>query len=214
MKRFLFILILFLSNFLSAQKSYKINTVSWIFKAPKNYVAKADNFEKAVKAGEEYLKKEENIESFSTDDVVLLTLEKEDSSPNVIMVSYKNNSSIQDHTLNGYANIVREMLLRNANHDYPDAENYLSVFYSKNPAPPNYTRFKNDVFDKLYEEALSETNDSLRYGLYQEMDKQIVANAPVVPLWYDMAIHLVHKNIKHFEPNSLNMLELRWTKKD
>jgi peptide/nickel transport system substrate-binding protein len=23
--------------------------------------------------------------------------------------------------------------------DYPDAENYLSVFYSKNPAPPNYT---------------------------------------------------------------------------
>ncbi|MEG2079856.1 hypothetical protein, partial [Chryseobacterium sp.] len=57
MKRFLFILILFLSNFLSAQKSYKINTVSWIFKAPKNYVAKADNFEKAVKAGEEYLKK-------------------------------------------------------------------------------------------------------------------------------------------------------------
>lgn len=123
MKKFIFILILFLSNFLSAQKSYKINTVSWIFKAPKNYVAKADNFEKEVKAGEEYLKKEENIDTFSTDDVVLLTLEKEDSSPNVIMVSYKNNSSIQDQTLNGYADIVKEMLLRNANHDYPDAEN-------------------------------------------------------------------------------------------
>src|SRR6185503_17106610 len=27
--------------------------------------------------------------------------------------------------------------------DYPDGENYLSVFYSKNPAPPNYTRYKN-----------------------------------------------------------------------
>lgn len=123
MKRFLFIFILFLSNFLSAQKSYKINTATWIFKAPKNYIAKADNFEKAVKAGEEYLKKEENIDTFSTDDVVLLTLEKEDSSPNVIMVSYKNNSSIQDHTLNGYADIVKEMLLRNANNEYPDAEN-------------------------------------------------------------------------------------------
>jgi peptide/nickel transport system substrate-binding protein len=98
--------------------------------------------------------------------------------------------------------------------DYPDAENYLSVFYSKNPAPPNYTKFKNDLFDKLYEQALAETNDSLRYGLYQQMDKQILANAPVVPLWYDMVIHLVHKNIKHFEPNSLNMLELRFTKKD
>jgi peptide/nickel transport system substrate-binding protein len=31
--------------------------------------------------------------------------------------------------------------------DYPDAENYLSVFYSKNPAQPNYTRYKNPRFD-------------------------------------------------------------------
>jgi oligopeptide transport system substrate-binding protein len=98
--------------------------------------------------------------------------------------------------------------------DYPDAENYLSVFYSKNPAPPNYTRFNNDAFDKLYEQALSEKNDSLRYSLYRNMDKIIVANAPVVPLWYDMVIHLVHKNVKGFLPNSLNMLELKWAKKD
>jgi oligopeptide transport system substrate-binding protein len=98
--------------------------------------------------------------------------------------------------------------------DYPDAENYLSVFYSKNPAPPNYTRFKSDAFDKLYEQALSETNDSLRYNLYRNMDKIIVANAPVVPLWYDMVIHLVHKNVHGFETNSLNMLELRWARKE
>jgi oligopeptide transport system substrate-binding protein len=98
--------------------------------------------------------------------------------------------------------------------DYPDAENYLSVFYSKNPAPPNYTRFKNDAFDKLYEQALSQTNDSLRYDLYRSMDRIIVANAPVVPLWYDMVIHLVHKNVHGFETNSLNMLELRWARKD
>ena len=93
--------------------------------------------------------------------------------------------------------------------DYPDAENYLSVFYSKNPAPPNYTRFKNNGFDELYELALSETNDSLRYSLYQQMDKIIIANAPVIPLWYDVAIHLVQKNVRQFYPNSLNMLELR-----
>jgi oligopeptide transport system substrate-binding protein len=98
--------------------------------------------------------------------------------------------------------------------DYPDAENYLSVFYSKNPAPPNYTRFKSDAFDKLYEQALSQTNDSLRYDLYRSMDKIIIENAPVVPLWYDMVIHLVHKNVHDFETNSLNMLELRYTKKD
>lgn len=97
--------------------------------------------------------------------------------------------------------------------DYPDAENYLSVFYSKNPAPPNYTRFKNNNFDKLYEQALSETNDSIRYKLYQQMDGIIIANAPVVPFWYDMVIHLVQKNVSAFPANSLNMLELRYVKK-
>ncbi|MDV7399663.1 ABC transporter substrate-binding protein, partial [Arthrospira platensis SPKY1] len=37
--------------------------------------------------------------------------------------------------------------------DYPDAENYLSLFYSKNKAPngPNYTHFSNAKFDALYE---------------------------------------------------------------
>jgi peptide/nickel transport system substrate-binding protein len=97
--------------------------------------------------------------------------------------------------------------------DYPDAENYLSVFYSKNPAPPNYTRYKNTQFDAYYEKALEEEDDALRYKLYQQMDKLIVRDAPVVPLWYDMVIHLVHTNVQNFWPNSLNMLELRRVRK-
>ena len=52
--------------------------------------------------------------------------------------------------------------------DYPDAQNYLSLFYSKNFAPngPNYTHFKNEEFDRIYEGAMIETNDSLRIELY------------------------------------------------
>lgn len=96
--------------------------------------------------------------------------------------------------------------------DYPDAENYLSVFYSKNPAPPNYTRYKNPVFDQLFEKALAETNDALRYKLYQQADQVMINDAPVVPLWYDEVIHLVQPNVKGFEPNSLNLLELRRTR--
>lgn len=97
--------------------------------------------------------------------------------------------------------------------DYPDAENYLSVFYSKNPAPPNYTRYKNPAFDLLYEEALLEKNDSARYILYRKMENVMMADAPVIPLFYDMVIHLVHTNIRNFNPNSLNLLELRRVKK-
>jgi oligopeptide transport system substrate-binding protein len=93
--------------------------------------------------------------------------------------------------------------------DYPDGENYLSVFYSKNPAPPNYTRFANPDFDRLYEKAIMETNDSARNKLYQDMDRIIIQDAPVVPLWYDEVIRLVDNKVKDFNPDGLNRLELR-----
>jgi peptide/nickel transport system substrate-binding protein len=96
--------------------------------------------------------------------------------------------------------------------DYPDAENYMAMFYSKNPAPPNYTRFKNAEFDLLYEKALLETRDSVRYGLYRAMDQLVINEAPIIPMWYDMAIHLVQPGVKGFGPNALNLLELRRTK--
>jgi oligopeptide transport system substrate-binding protein len=95
--------------------------------------------------------------------------------------------------------------------DYPDAENYMAMFYSKNPSPPNYTQYKNPAFDELYDKALQETNDSLRYTLYREMDQMVINDAPVVPLWYDEAIHLVNNNVHGFTPNGLNLLELRRT---
>ena len=96
--------------------------------------------------------------------------------------------------------------------DYPDAENYLSVFYGKNPAPPNYTRYKNAEFDKVFEQAIKETNDSLRYILYRKADQIAINDAPVVPLWYDKVIRLVQENVEGFPSNALNLLELRRTK--
>lgn len=96
--------------------------------------------------------------------------------------------------------------------DYPDAENYMTVFYSKNPAPPNYTRYHNADFDALYEQSLQTTNDSARYALYRQMDQLIINDAPIVPVFYDMAIHLVQPNISGFTSNALNLLELRTTK--
>ncbi|HVT84345.1 MAG TPA: ABC transporter substrate-binding protein [Chitinophagaceae bacterium] len=96
--------------------------------------------------------------------------------------------------------------------DYPDAENYLSVFYSKNPAPPNYTRYKNPQFDQLFEKALTENNDSIRYDLYRQADQLMIRDAPVVPLWYDEVVRFVQPYVKGFEPNALNLLELRRVK--
>ncbi|KAA2238523.1 ABC transporter substrate-binding protein [Chitinophaga agrisoli] len=96
--------------------------------------------------------------------------------------------------------------------DYPDAESYLAFFYGGNPAPPNYTRYANPAFDRLYEQSLLETNDSLRYELYRQMDRMVVADAPLVPVFYDEAIHFIQPYVHGLRDNGLNILELRWAK--
>jgi ABC-type transport system substrate-binding protein len=100
--------------------------------------------------------------------------------------------------------------------DYPDAENYLSLFYSKNFCPngPNYTHFKNEEFDALYETALSETNTGIRHDYYQQMDKLIIENAVVVPLYYDRVLRFTHNNITGFNSNAMNLLDLKRVRKD
>jgi peptide/nickel transport system substrate-binding protein len=97
--------------------------------------------------------------------------------------------------------------------DYPDAENYLSVFYGQNPSPPNYTRTRIPEFDRLYREAMLQTDDSIRFSIYRRMDQLVIDQAPVIPLWYDMAIHLVSPKVEGFRPNALNLLELRRARK-
>jgi peptide/nickel transport system substrate-binding protein len=67
----------------------------------------------------------------------------------------------------------------------------------------------NQRYDQLYEKALTLTDDSARNEVYREMDRLIIEDAPVVPLWYDEVIHLVQPDLDGFAPNGLNLLELR-----
>lgn len=99
--------------------------------------------------------------------------------------------------------------------DYPDAENYLSLFYSKNfcPKGPNYTHFSHPEFDKLYEMAQYETNDSIRYYYYIEMNKIVMDEAPVVVLYYDQVLRFCQKNISGLTSNPMNLLTLKRVKK-
>ena len=99
--------------------------------------------------------------------------------------------------------------------DYADAENYLALFYSKNFCPdgPNYTHFTNTEFDNLYEKASQETNDSMRYELYIEMDELIIQEAAIVPLYYDRVLRFTQPNISGFNSNAMNLLDLKRVRK-
>jgi len=99
--------------------------------------------------------------------------------------------------------------------DYPDAENYLSLFYSPNfcPAGPNYTHFSSAAFDKIYNECIRESNDSARGLKYMQMDRLLIEEAPVVVLYYDEVVRFSRKNISGLGSNPLNILNLKQVKK-
>ena len=99
--------------------------------------------------------------------------------------------------------------------DYPDAENYLSLFYSKNHSPngPNYTHYKSDVYDALFEKALVTSNVEERQNMYRTLDSMAMSQAPLVPLYYDQIVRFTQKNISGLGINALNLLDLRTVKK-
>ncbi len=96
--------------------------------------------------------------------------------------------------------------------DYADAENYLALFYSPNfcPSGPNYTHFKNITYDKLYQLALNEPDIIKRNKLYLKMDQVIIDEACTIPLFYDVAIRFVQKNITSLSINPMNLLNLKF----
>jgi oligopeptide transport system substrate-binding protein len=95
--------------------------------------------------------------------------------------------------------------------DYPDEENFMSLFYSANFAPDgvNYFHFKNAMFDKLYEAVQSETDEKIRTSLFQKMDSLVIEECPVIPLYYDQVVRLVSNKIKGLGNNSMNLLNLK-----
>jgi len=100
--------------------------------------------------------------------------------------------------------------------DYPDAQNYLSLYYSKNFTPngPNYTHYKSDLFDKWYNKSFLETNTAIREKLYTKMDSLMMSETPIVPLYYDEVVRFSRKNIIGLDINPINLLNLKKIKKN
>jgi len=103
--------------------------------------------------------------------------------------------------------------IRSWTYDYNDDYNLFSVFYSKNKPPFgfNYTWFNNKEFDKLFE--TSAGNSENRFNLFNKMNKILMDEMPVVPLYYKESIVLVSKNITGFEMNMLDNMDFRFVRK-
>ncbi len=73
--------------------------------------------------------------------------------------------------------------------------------------------FKNEVFDSLYVKSLAISNIEERKLLYTKMDSIVIEEAPIVPLFYDMAVRFVNKKVSGLGINPQNFLILKHVKK-
>jgi oligopeptide transport system substrate-binding protein len=128
-----------------------------------------------------------------------------------VKVDVSPNASLRDLMSKNEVNFFRGSWIA----DYPDAENYLSVFYSRNRVPfgPNYTGFYNSKFDRLFEQSYYEQDPQKRYGLYHQMDNMVMEYGSMIPLFYDQSVIMLQNNISGYPVNALNLMILKRVKK-
>ncbi|MCK8479455.1 ABC transporter substrate-binding protein [Psychroserpens algicola] len=121
-------------------------------------------------------------------------------------------ATLKDAKANGKLDMFRASWVA----DYPDAENYLSLYSSKNFAPngPNYTHFRSEQFDAWYQKAFTVTDIKERELLYSKMDSLVMASTPIVPLFYDEVVRFTRKSVSGLGINPINLLDLKRVKKD
>ncbi|TSH73873.1 heme-binding protein [Acinetobacter sp. RF15A] len=67
--------------------------------------------------------------------------------------------------------------------DYPDADNFMQLFYGKNIHMTNNSCFRHPEFDRLYEQTQSMNPGPERDALYRKMSRILEVNMPVLMLY-------------------------------
>jgi peptide/nickel transport system substrate-binding protein len=86
-----------------------------------------------------------------------------------------------------------------------DPDHYRLVFHSEMLPPKGVNRafYTNRDLDKLLEKGQQIENVTQRVELYRQIQKTIVEDIPVLPLWYDQYVAVVNTRIKNFVPSPL-----------
>jgi oligopeptide transport system substrate-binding protein len=100
--------------------------------------------------------------------------------------------------------------------DYPNPESFLSNFYGKyvpetkeQPSRLNQSRYQNELFDQLFEQAKNSTKLSEAMSYYAKAEKVLMQDPPIIPLWYSGDIQIVYSDVRNLHFNALNMFNFR-----
>lgn len=98
--------------------------------------------------------------------------------------------------------------------DFPDAENILQLFYSKNAGNggPNKSNFNNKEFDTLFEKMIKLDNNKQKLDLLIKLEDIVLNEMPIIMLYYSKNYFLYHEEIKNFRFNELSMGIIKYLK--
>lgn len=86
--------------------------------------------------------------------------------------------------------------------DYNDPTTFLDLWVSN--GNNNFVGWKNEKFDGLMNKAAETTDTQQRIAFFQEAEKILLEEMPLIPLHSSTTSHLVHKSVKNWQGNLLD----------
>lgn len=98
--------------------------------------------------------------------------------------------------------------------DYPDAENFLQLFYSKNIGGCNRVGFSDPEFDRMFEEILPMPDSPERTRRYKQMVRYLADRVPWVFEGFPIAYQLNHAWLENYRPHDFVFFKWKYLSVD
>jgi ABC-type transport system substrate-binding protein len=87
--------------------------------------------------------------------------------------------------------------------DYPDAEDFYQLLYSRNAAPANIGAYANRAYDQAYEASRLMVNGPQRFAYFRIMNALIADDAPLIGLFNPLRFAVHQKWVSNYKRNPL-----------
>ena len=99
--------------------------------------------------------------------------------------------------------------------DYPEAQNFLQLFYGPNKSPgPNGSNYENPAFDALYQKAQNLPEGPERTALYRQMQRIVVDDCVWIFKYRRLQFNLIHPWFRGYRYNDINAKYYKYCRAD
>jgi oligopeptide transport system substrate-binding protein len=93
--------------------------------------------------------------------------------------------------------------------DYPSMDNFLfPLFQTAQSAVNTYTAYSNKNVDQLLQQARGTTDETQRLNLYAQAEKLVLADAPIIPLYFYRDYRVTNNRVKGYYHDPLGLTDM------